>query len=493
MRTLRLTLMAMTFAFSSVVGFGWAPHPVQAADPAFSMHYIVTDDEFVDYAGWSVNRIQDFLNAQAGVLKAYVATDGRLAAQVVFDAAQVSHISPKVLLATIQKESSMLSRTSFNTSGYSGSQQYYLDWITFYGWCDSCSTGSDKGFINQVNATAAAFRRYLNLIAQRGYSISGWGPTITKSISCIPSDYNNGRQLCTPGTTVPITPGNVATSALYTYTPHPGGNYAFWSLWVGYGFNTHRLYPDGTLLKATGGSTIYLIQNGTKRKFTKLSVFYSRYSSSKIISVPADHLLQYDNGRDISFANYSLLAAPTGGIYLLVDDTKRPIKSRAAFQAAGFSKDEVVKVKWSDLDQFPDGEPITTDNIYPSGRLLQSKKNGGIYFVKDGVKHPVYSKYIYRDQFGAQKPSKVSAAKLDTYQTGLPVGFRDGDLVQAKGDPAIYVISNGYRLPIAGPTAFNAYRFNFANVLKVDNNSLWVHPLGPTLDIDTESIHTASH
>ncbi len=491
----KLLLTAILVAVVTLPTIVWASY-----DPAYNYNFIVSDDDLLDSASMNQTVIQQFLAGHGSQLAdtSFSVTDPatgivtqKPASQLIFEASQNYKINPKVILTTLQKEESLI-----DDDGIS-SYQTHVDWAMGYGVCDSCSTNDPtvqafRGFANQVDLGTKAFRRYYDQITSRGFTTSGWGPTIAKQLFC--SDYETTVDGFCPAASTPTTvvPANFVTSTLYTYTPHFHGNYNFWRIWNRFGFNFKRLYPDGSLLKAQGSSTIYLIQNGIKRRFASMTAFLSRYSSKKVITVPADHLLQYENGRDIAFANYSLLASPKGGVYLLVDDVKRPITSSAVFRSAGFTKEEVTKVKWDDLNQFPDGSSITAENIFPAGRLLQNKKTGGIFLVKDGIKHPVYSKLVYKDQFGLQKPVRIPGAQLDGYPSGAAVGFRDGDLVQSRTTNQVYFISNGYRLPIVGPAAFAAYRFSWSNVLKVDDTSLSVHPIGPALNVDS-TVQSASH
>jgi len=476
------------------------PQAASAAPANFSMNRIVSDDDFTDAASMSVARIQSFLDSQSGVLKSHkVTVNGvqKSAAQIIYDAAQANGISPKVLLTTIQKESSMLTKNCFAISSTqsnsncpnSNTKQYYLDWIVFYGWCDSCSTGTYKGFVNQINAAAKVYHNYLwgeAGVYTRGYTISGWGPGIAKSIPCIQSDFNSGRELCTPGQPVVITPFNAATSALYTYTPHPGGNYAFWKIWNGYNFSAQRLYPDGSLLRATGSGTVYLIDGGKKRPFASAAALVSRYSFTKVIPVSKDQLDLYDVGKRIAFANYSLLQAPNGGVYLLADDAVRPITSGAVFKAVGFSRSEVVKVKWDVINEFTAGEPITMSNIYPSGRLLRNNKTGAVFFVKDGVRRLIPSPDIYKNQFGLRKATPVDPSVIEANTKGAYMPFRDGELVTLKSGGPAYFVSNGQKLKIASWEAAKAYKFDkiWKNLIKTDQNSLDAMPTGATLDVD---------
>lgn len=491
-----LSLLAVT------VSLAW-PMAVLAQEPStppsqtFNPNLIIADDQLLD-TSMSPSRIQEFLNSHAGILKNYVAADvtgvEKPAVQIISEAAQAAQINPKFLLVTLQKEESLIDDDT--------PSQVQLDWATGYGFCDKCTTTTPsiqqyKGFGKQVWNAAQLVRRYLNNLATIGVTTSAiantWGVGKANTVLCLNSDFNNGREICTPGSTITITPSNSVTAILYTYTPHPGGNYAFWKIWNLYNFTLTRFYPDGSLLKAQGTATTYLIQNGLKRRFTSTSAFLSRYSPNRVITIPADHLAQYDNGRDIAFANYSLLSPPTGGVYLLVDDVKRPIKTKKAFLAAGFQSSEVVKASWEDLSQYPDGEPITTENIYPSGILMQNKKTGGVFFVKDGVRHAVVSRDIYQAQFGKRKTIWVTPEQLLQYASGVPVGFPDGFLVQNKTGGPIYFISNGERLPIASWAAMQAYGFDkiLRSMVKTNDASIAVHPSGPTLDV-TATVQTAS-
>lgn len=511
MGKIQITIAILTAALL----FSLSPLPSQAAE--FNKDFIVSDAEFTDSTSLSAAKIQEFLDLQSGILKHYSVTDSdgvkKTAAQLIFEAAIKYRISPRVLLTTIQKETSMLSRTSFSkpsgcvvktaqgtTWPCQGSPEYWAEWLLFYGWCEDssrCYFGSQyleqyRGLSKQISLAASGYRRYLDKIAEEGFTISYWGPGITKTITCIDSDWYpvRLRGICQPGAKVNITPVNAATSALYTYTPHPGGNKGFWSIWNGYNFSYRRLYPDGSLLRAKGNSTIYLIQNGVKRPFVSTAAFLSRYSYTSVIPVSNDQLFFYENGRSIKYANYSLLRTPNGVMFLLVDDTVRPIAGMKTFAAAGFQREEIVKVGAEDLAEYIKGELITTENIYPSGRLMQSRSTGVIFFVQDGIRHVVPSKQIYKSQFGKRRANPVTEETLNTYPMGDPVGFKDGELVQhSSGGPA-YFISNGQRREIADWNAAKAYKFDliWKNLIKTTMRSLEVHPLGEKLRAEVDPV-----
>lgn len=452
----------------------------------YNINQIVTDDEFTDYLSMSAAKIQEFLNLQPGILKNYSdkVEDGttKTAAQIIYQASQDYKINPKVILTTLQKEESLLTMTNPNSTR--------INFAMGYGCPDAsvCNTNY-AGFAKQVDVGAWQFRRYIDNIAKYGYTAPTtmkWGPGLTNTLPC--HDAEVYWSICKPGSTYKVTPANSATAGLYTYSPHASSNKSFWTIWNNYSFGSRRIYPDGSLLRASGSKTIYLIQNGQKRKFASMAAFYSRYSMSSVVTVTADHLFFYDNGPNIKFANYSLLRTPRGGIYLLVDDSIRPFASKAAFRAAGFLWQEVINVKWGDLTPFAEGSKITTANVYPSGQILQvkigKKISGLIYYVQDGIKHRVISKQIFTSQFGKRKTVLVSEKTINKYTEGNLIGFKNGELVTSKNGGPVYFISNGYKLPFASPEALIAYKYDKVKKIVTDDDSLAVHPTGPTIEVD---------
>lgn len=444
----------------------WRGPAVQASPDPFNPNLIIYDDEYSDWQSMTLNQVQEFLNTKGGILKSY-SINGKSAAQLIYESATTWHVSEKLLLVTLQKEQSLIEQAP--------SSQRALDYAMGYGCPTNGSCSPDTaGFDKQIDYAGWQYRRYLDQISTNGHTISGWTPGVTKAT--LDGDL--------------ITPQNSATASLYTYTPHISGNYSFWKIWKRYNFDLQRIYPTGALLRAQGDPNVWLIQGSHKRRFTNSAAFLSRYSFAQVITVPSDHLLLYDTGTEISYANYSLIASPSGGIYMLSDDTKRPIRSREAFSNAGFRFDEVIHVGWDVLNQFPDGEEIRVDNVYPSGRLLQNNQSGAVWYVQNGVRHPIVCREILRSQFGLQRPVPVPPAEIEKYTYGGMVGFKDSDLVTA-GTTA-YVISNGQKMPIADPATFNAYRFSWGNLQRVIPQCLQANPDGPLLDI-ANPILSASH
>jgi len=422
----------------------------------FNPDYIISDQELTDYNAMSLAQVQKFLEDKGSSLAHYATIDtdglGRTASEIIWRVAQSYKISPKVLLVTLQKEQSLVT-TAVPT-------QKQLDWAAGYGICDSCSMSDPtlqkyKGFATQVDYAAGWKRWFLENAATLSWVKQ---PGITYLID-----------------TYQITPNNLATAAFYTYTPHYHGNYNFWKLWQDW---FGKFFPDGTVLKETDGTSIWLIQRGLRRQFSSYSAFVSRYSPEKLISVSKSELENYELGTPIKFPDYSLLRSPTGTVYLLVGDTRRGFSSNEVFKTIGFNPEEVMDATWEDLNFYVENDPITLQSVYPTGALLQDKTSGGVYFVENGIKKPLWSKQFLTLYFKDKKITAVSVDELKKYSTGEPVKFKDGELVLGESSPTVYFISNSERRPIPSEQVFTGLGFKWENIVKTTDKILSLHPIG---------------
>ncbi len=122
-------------------------------------------------------------------------------------------INPLVLLVKLQVESSIIAAAKAPSSRL-------IQVAMGCGCLDgdpTCAAG-EKGLVPQLRCAARVFRWYLDDLAAKGQTISGWKVGSAKKTS-------EG---------ISLRPGNRATAALYTYTPWvlegTGGNWLFWNV-----------------------------------------------------------------------------------------------------------------------------------------------------------------------------------------------------------------------------------------------------------------------
>ena len=165
----------------------------------FNPATLISDASFRAVSSMSQAEVQKFLEGQSGILKSYAASDingtVKPASQIIWEAAQAFDVSPKVVLVTLQKEQGLLSNPAPSASALA--------------WAMGC--GSPSSFGAQI------------WLGSDSLSVdgAGWYAGITKS--------------CGDGT---VSPTNVSTYSLYTYTPWiglaGGGNKLFWTLYWQY-------------------------------------------------------------------------------------------------------------------------------------------------------------------------------------------------------------------------------------------------------------------
>ena len=266
----------------------------------YSSSKLISNAVFTNTKTMNASQIQSFLSSKGGGI-AKKTWNGKRASQIIYEASQTWGINPQVILATLQKEQSLITDPSPSTIQYRSAMGY--------GCPDAEDCNSEYGaFTSQiVNGT---WQLRFNYERAKGNN-SWYNPNI--SYACKAGDtgnnppfYNNGLF---PGNKVTfdsagslanktITIANAATASLYCYTPHVGpysetgysGSYNFvtsFESWfgstqtsAGVNFVRYDTNTDKTGERAKIG--VRLTQKPTKD--VKLSFVVSSPSNAKIVS-----------------------------------------------------------------------------------------------------------------------------------------------------------------------------------------------------------------
>ena len=235
--TSRKLLFTFLFVLFAVLTFGGR---ARAANFNYTDH-LMDDSVMRASSAMSAQDIQSFLaqkgsglaafsdvencGSTSGAHYSYYATyyacgQSRSAAQIIYDAGRAYGINPQVLLATLQKEQSLI--TTPNPTSYQ------LNFAMGYG-CPDSGSCSYPGFFNQLDNAAWQFRTYMEL----GSGNSWWGyPASSYPCNGATRYYSAALKAGnsvgfkddagTPYTTIVIP--NIATGGLYCYTPHVYNN-----------------------------------------------------------------------------------------------------------------------------------------------------------------------------------------------------------------------------------------------------------------------------
>jgi hypothetical protein len=220
-------LVIFLLSLTYMLPFGKAER-AQAHDP----QNLMDDGEFINWRVLDADGVQAFLNEKHSPLRSY-REGGLTAAQIIFNAARSTGLSPVVILSTLQKEESLIEgSTNFD---------YRVGWAMGYGICDGCDANDPalqqyRGFTKQVSNGAWQLMYNYNVYANNS------------------SVWSVGHTMTIDGQSIKF--ANHATSALYRYTPHLSGNDSFNRI-----YNNYRTYrPPASYaakLIAKVGSTVW--------------------------------------------------------------------------------------------------------------------------------------------------------------------------------------------------------------------------------------------
>lgn len=433
----------------------------------FNPRLILSDDQLRDASAMNYDEVRDFLRAKGGLagFSDVDAIDGKKkdAARLITDAADRYRVNPRYILALIQKESSIV-ETAIPT-------KEQLDWAAGYSLCDGCSKRSssalrNKGFARQVDAGAGFVKWYFeNVSAGKGLKLPGTAYNI--------SDTS-------------VTPGNLATAALYSYTPHLHGNHLLWSIWNRFfaGDSFRLQYPDGSLVRNEKNGAVALIQNGRFRPILSRAVLTSRFNENTVINLNEydfAELQEQHGGGPVRFSDYTLVRTETGATYLLAGLKRRKISSPEVFSKIGFNPEEVEVVSSAELADYAEGVPITMASAAPEARLAQDTATGGVYYVEGEVKRPIWDRAILLADFPGKPIVPTSPTQLAALTTGDPVTFIEGTLVRENGKPAVYVISGNKKRLIPTADIFNGLGYRWNAILVTSTKAMGLMETGVPL------------
>jgi hypothetical protein len=270
----------------AVIVLGFTAFSTLTAHASFNKDLLMDDTVFEDTGSMSAGAIDNFLNGNAGSCispnsgfrtpdpQGWSSAQGRYlfggnvtAGQAIYDTAQLYHVNPQVILATMQKEQSLVtgsagcypntpdpaSATPMNNACGSGTRSCTLA-CTHAGGCMTIAMGygcpnycnaADEGFSMQLTLGTWLLRfgeqrAYGNLTGYVGYesgdeNFTYNGPMTPGQRQRSASDSlhsYDGSYTTVNGVGVSISTG--ATAALYNFTPFTSGNQSFVNIFEGW-------------------------------------------------------------------------------------------------------------------------------------------------------------------------------------------------------------------------------------------------------------------
>jgi len=352
-----LTIVTSIAVVASGLTFAAAAAPAAAKSEAFDPGHLISDTLMFDGGAMSVAQIQSFLNGKVKTCAANperaclkdikVTTNDRpatnvrclsdiegksnqTAAQVIYTVAMACDVSPKVLLVTLQKEQGLVTSSSPTARMYK--------YATGNGCPDSSPCEAEKaGFFNQVYYAGRSYQAYAN-------NYNGNFSYLRPGVNAIKYHPDAAKKCGTKSVSI----DNVATSALYIYTPYTPnaaalanmggtgdkcssyGNRNFWKYYNSWFGNSGA----GDYL-VTRGSSTSLVINGARwvmpSSTPRLAAALAPIDAPA--SVSSKFLTSLSAGGSVGIVGRS----ETGGVYVLSGGKKYTLDSCAVATSIGFA------------------------------------------------------------------------------------------------------------------------------------------------------------
>jgi len=325
------------------------------------------------------------------------------AATLIWQAAQLYRINPKVILATLQKEQSLITRGDCPNWRYSTALGY--------GCHDNepCDVAA-YGFTRQIDYGVWHFRGFFD----DKYPV----PPITPGSRFI---YYNPNSSC-GGTTINIQ--NRATAALYSYTPYqpnsatlaanPGqevncgayGNLNFWRTYNDWFGSTKYPQPIGAMIyRQSSNGKIYLATNN-KRFYISSTTIMANYNIDGYRTIPASDttISSIEDGGALT----NTIIDDSGNIYIVNNGYRHKIPSAD------------VCTNWN-IDCFNSnvvrnlGSAFSTVHLKSGSSINNTAYYDGIYYRMDlGKRLPYANKQSFIDSgFSTSSAVKVGAINFN--------------------------------------------------------------------------------
>lgn len=444
-----------TGASTAIMG---SPVPAAVDMSAFNPGNIISDEVFFDRTTMGESDVQAFLNARGEQCRAgytclrdyrmntvtkaadsycagYSGAANESAARIIAKVAASCGINPQVLLVTLQKEQTLVTRPDPGSGHYK--------FAMGQGCPDTAACDSRYyGFQNQVYGAARQFQIYAE-----GRYFTWYAPGRTWNILYHP----DGSRGCGSS---PVYIENKATAGLYYYTPYQP-NRAALAAGSGEGDrcssygnrNFFRFFTDwfgstqgaqGNLVRTASAPQIYVIVNGVRRHVQSqedLSVLTARLGSVAIIS--DGRMAQLPIG-----APMTRLArdARDGRMYLLqADGTKHHFTSADLVVRYGFAMNNYLELTAGQVDAYASGAAV--------GNLFRADDGPEVFKWDAGNRRHIYSQIAW-DQERRSLGDYVAVlprGTVNSFHAAAPL-LGAGVLVKEANATAVYLSGYGDEL-----------------------------------------------
>lgn len=244
-----------------------------------------------------------------------------------------------------------------------------------------------------------------------------------------------------------------------------------------YPAGSRALPTDGTLVKAAGDPTVFMIYSGEKRPLSGFVFKSRRLSFANVLTADAAELGLYPTGKPMPPADGTLVKAKESpAVYHLGNGKLQPL-TYIVFKLQNFSFANVQTTTQTELDTWEKAGPMPP----PTGILIKANNNPAVYYIEAGLRRPVSYGVFLVSKFSFANVKVATPDELSSIELGEALPIPDRALLKAKESPAVYWYVDGAARPLT-LTAFQNRAFKFSDVVTIPADELSRLPLGALVE-----------
>ena len=244
--------------------------------------------------------------------------------------------------------------------------------------------------------------------------------------------------------------------------------------------NSDMVYPDGTLVRREKENEIYLIKSKERKKiFSNSLMSVLGYKTEDVLSVTKDEFNHFPEGEMAKYPDNTLVKAEDFPvIYLIKNGKRKEFTSAVLFERSGYKWKDIISITKEEIKNYSlDGRVL-----YPDGLLVRSTNDPVIYLLESGKKRMVTSAVLFEKlEYGWDDVVLLSPSEIGEYQIGKILAYPDGTLIKRKGYSAVYKIENGERKEFTSIALFEATNSKWSDVVELSGEELLAYSNGGSL------------
>jgi hypothetical protein len=471
-------------AVALVAGFVLSLVPTPQAEAAFDRNRLIDDIVFDAKSSMSANQIDNFLNTRSNSCispesgfaakqpigysesTGFQFGDYVSAGKVIYSAAQAYDINPKVLLAKLQNEQSLVQASSSycnngndhkyaaamgyacpdsdNTYSYSGISLYRRNGVVHSSIGSTCVSAERKAGFSQQIIYAAWFLKFGQ---QRSMGNIDWAivrgnwDNSDDPESCYSGPMTRGyRQACPSGSTV-FYDGNRTidgvqtrmstggTAALYWYTPHFHGNEVFVEVFEDW-FGATRGTP---LFRIGDSDPVYILGEDDTYYYIPSQQILEAYGLGTSVLTIKSVSSSYLSGKTFS-GNLPPIARFEGSeVYMMDRGAAHHFTSREQLEEFGYNLGDEALLASVTKAYFADDEDMQL--------TVKNEDGPEVYSIEDGKKRHIIDGEAYLSgspSYASRPKVHLAPLVLKTLEDGAPILTANKLLKRTSSDTYVY-------------------------------------------------------